>query len=122
MFKVRTKDFKEALKMLEDSVKKNFASYLHLELQDNKLRLWSNDKRYHYLREIYVEVVENCSEDNLHLALDKEQLIKLKKSLRYYKDEYVTFKLKENENYIERLPRVLRHKLVVNDNEEIEIN
>jgi hypothetical protein len=118
---VKTKDFKEALRTLNNSLKKGFT--LYLEPTGNALKLWVNDTRFLNIREIRIDLIslEKEANDPWLLSLRKEQIEDLKKAVRYHREENLMIEVRKNENRDLRLPQVLDHKIIVN-NKEIEIN
>ncbi|MBX0311322.1 MAG: hypothetical protein JHC31_06025 [Sulfurihydrogenibium sp.] len=118
-FTVKTSDLKEALKKLNSHFKNSNA--LFFEFKDYNLRLWVHDLRFDDIFDYEISVIQFENKSSIGwIALDKEQIKQFKHAIKYYKNEFITIEIKENENYKLRLPRSLKYKLIVNGH-EIEI-
>jgi hypothetical protein len=117
-FTVNKKELQEALKTL-DGVK-HFTA-LFFDVNDRTVRVWIRDykKDIVFSYEINITEIERIKPIGW-FAVDRDKIKLLKKAIRKAKEDFITVILKENDKYLERLPRQLRHKLIIN-NVEIEI-
>jgi hypothetical protein len=112
-FTVKTNVLKEVLRRFNPFTKKGYPVFM--DFRNDGVKLWVRNRKTDDILEnkIYYESLE-VNKPISWVALDKEQLKLFKQAIRHYKNELITIELKENDNYLIRIPRQLRFKLVVN--------